>query len=387
MWRTVKKSATTAGGPLFGVTVGTCIALTLLVFNAFVDQRFLPASQELTIGALSMILLVGLAVRATFAPRRSNRDAVLILGNGEIAGELRYELSGNGKGRSRRFEPSVVDPSRAEESTAKLRDLIASDRVAEVVVTDPSIGSHAEITSLLIECKFRGVKISRAPEFYEGLHHKVWLEALRPEAFVYSDAINLSRSYLSIKRALDLLLAFAVLVLTLPLMLIIAVAIKLESSGPVFFRQERLGRFGRPLMLYKFRSMRTGAEEETGPVWARENDDRVTRVGHILRRTHLDELPQILNVLKNELSFVGPRPERECFVKELEKRIAYFRLREYVKPGITGWAQVSAAYGDSVLASAEKLRYDLYYAKHASTAFDLKILWRTVWHVLFGHGR
>lgn len=384
MWRTVKKSSATNSSPLLAAGLATC-ALLLLLFSAPARGAVTVPADDLALGGFALLLVVAVAVRATLPPKRQ-REFVLILGNGQIAGQLRRDLSANGKPRAQRYEPSVVDPSHPDESAAKLREMIANQEISEVVITDPSISTHADVTSLLIECKFRGVKISRAPEFYEGIHEKVWLEALRPEAFVYSDAVNLSPVYLALKRVIDLSAALVVFVLTFPLMLLIALAVRLESPGPVLFRQERLGRFGTPFMLYKFRSMRSDAEKE-GPMWAQKNDSRVTRVGRVLRRTHLDELPQIFNVLKNDLSFVGPRPERECFVSTLEKQIPYFRLREYVKPGITGWAQVSAEYGDSVLASAEKLRFDLYYAKHASTLFDLKILLLTVWHVAFGRGR
>ena len=204
---------------------------------------------------------------------------------------------------------------------------------------------------------------------------------------MYSDALHLSPRYLLLKRGLDICGVIVVLGLTFPLMLLIAAAIKLESSGPVLFRQERVGRFGVPMILYKFRSMRQDAEKDTGPVWAAKNDARATRVGRFLRRTHLDELPQIFNVLKNELSFVGPRPERECFIRTLKQQIPYYRLRVYIQPGITGWAQVNSSYGDSVESSTEKLRYDLYYAKHASLGFDLNVLFQTVLHVVFGRGR
>jgi len=369
--------------------MGFGIGTTLLVMLLFIAPT---AGWPSTLKAILVVSLPALALFVTVAREAlsagSERgSSVLILGNGELAGELRHELSQVRTIYGRQLMPAIVDPSGASDVVPRLKELILKNRVSDVVITDPSIGTYPGISSLLIECKFRGVKITRAPEFYEGIHKKMWLEALRPEAFVYSDAINPTRSYLIAKRTLDLTCAAGVFVLTFPLMLLIALAIKLETPGPVFFRQERVGRFGSPFTLYKFRSMRADAEKDTGPVWARENDDRVTKVGRILRSTHLDEIPQILNVLRNELSFVGPRPERECFIQELEKRIPYFRLREYVKPGITGWAQVRAAYGDSILASAEKLRFDLYYAKHASLLFDLKVLLLTVWHVAFGRGR
>ena len=321
---------------------------------------------------------------------RGSRDSVLILGNGQLAGSLRKALldsqeGGTDAGRQSRL--GLVRHCDEDLDQDRLRDLILANGISNVVVTGPEVATSHDLLSVLLECKFRGVKVTSAPDFYEGLNKKVWLEAASAEDLVYSRTLYPDRGFLLQKRVLDLLCAVGVLVITLPLMLVVAVLIKLDSRGPVLFRQERVGLFGEPFTLYKFRSMREDAEGETGPVWAKEEDDRVTRIGGFLRRTHLDELPQVFNVIKNELSFVGPRPERECFAAKLEAHIPLFRLREYVKPGITGWAQVSFPYGDSIETCYEKLQYDLYYAKHASLAFDLKILLMTVHHVIFQRGR
>jgi exopolysaccharide biosynthesis polyprenyl glycosylphosphotransferase len=231
------------------------------------------------------------------------------------------------------------------------------------------------------------VQVQRAPEFYEGLNKKVWLEALWPGWFVFSDGFHLSRRDQIFKRMFDLFFAVLFLICLSPLMAVIALVVKLSSPGPILFRQTRTGQFGVPFTLYKFRSMRDGAEEDTGPVWASKEDERVTRVGRFLRKSHLDELPQIVNLLRNEISFVGPRPERPAFIASLEKKIPFYQLRHYVKPGITGWAQISMPYSDSIEASYEKLQYDLYYAKNASLYLDLITLLATVKQVLLGRGR
>jgi len=183
--------------------------------------------------------------------------------------------------------------------------------------------------------------------------------------------------------------SFAVLLifLTSPLLALIAIAIKMDSAGPVFFRQIRVGLHGRTFVIYKFRSMREDAESSSGPAWTSEQDDRVTKVGRLLRAFRLDEMPQVLNVLKGDMSIVGPRPERPCFVDCLRQQIPYYDLRHYLKPGITGWAQVMYQYAASVEDSYEKLQYDLYYAKHRCFRCDVGILLRTVWIVLFGRGR
>jgi exopolysaccharide biosynthesis polyprenyl glycosylphosphotransferase len=176
------------------------------------------------------------------------------------------------------------------------------------------------------------------------------------------------------------------LVLAAPLALLTAVAVKVESRGPIFYRQERVGQNERRFTLIKFRSMAENAEAALGPVWAVENDPRVTRVGAIIRKLRIDEIPQMFNVLKGEMSFVGPRPERAFFVERLKETIPYYDLRHSVKPGITGWAQISYRYGDSEQDAVEKLQYDLYYIKHMSPVFDLQIIFESLKVILFGSG-
>jgi lipopolysaccharide/colanic/teichoic acid biosynthesis glycosyltransferase len=182
-------------------------------------------------------------------------------------------------------------------------------------------------------------------------------------------------------------LAFFLLVVTAPLMVLIAIAIKLDTPGPAIFSQERVGFLGGRFILHKFRSMRQDAEKLTGPIWAREADDRITRVGTILRKCRLDELPQVWNVLRGDMSFIGPRPERPYFVELLKTRVPYFDLRHYVKPGVTGWAQVMYRYGASVEDAHHKLEYDLYYAKNLSLTLDFVILLKTIGVVIKGEGR
>jgi exopolysaccharide biosynthesis polyprenyl glycosylphosphotransferase len=176
------------------------------------------------------------------------------------------------------------------------------------------------------------------------------------------------------------------LVLAAPIAALAAVAIKVESGGPIVYRQERVGQDERPFTLYKFRSMVADAEAETGPVWASVGDPRVTRVGRILRKLRIDEIPQMINVLKGEMSFVGPRPERPFFVAQLREKIPYYSLRFSVKPGITGWAQILHDYGDSEADALEKLQYELYYIKNVSVVFDVQIILETLKVIIFGRG-
>jgi len=184
--------------------------------------------------------------------------------------------------------------------------------------------------------------------------------------------------YNKAKRIMDIILASLILLLTFPFWLFIALTIKFEDRGPVFYFQERVGKNKKTFLLIKFRSMKVGAEKETGPVWAKKEDSRVSKVGKILRITHLDELPQMINVLKGDISLVGPRPERPEFVAQLEKEIPYYHIRHLIKPGFTGWAQIKFRYARSVVDSLEKFQYDLYYLKNRSLILDLKILLKTL---------
>ena len=205
-------------------------------------------------------------------------------------------------------------------------------------------------------------------------------------SFGRSFSFRVSRLTRWMKRGIDLTLAAALAIVSAPFMLLTAIAVALESGFPVLYCQERVGENGRPFTLCKFRSMRTDAEKGGTPIWAKDGDDRVTRVGRFIRKTRLDELPQLWNVVRGDMSFVGPRPERPFFVAELAKEIPFYQQRHAVKPGLTGWAQVKYRYGSSIDDATEKLRYDLYYIKHLSIIFDLTIVFDTVKVVLFRKG-
>jgi sugar transferase (PEP-CTERM system associated) len=238
----------------------------------------------------------------------------------------------------------------------------------------------------LLECKVRGINIVDGVSFYEKLAGKLLVEKINPSWLIFSDGFNKSRASRLVKRVVGLILSSAMLVVLSPVMLLVVIAIKLDSRGPVLFSQERVGEFGIPFTLHKFRSMRTDAEAKTGPVWAQEDDPRVTRLGRFMRKVRLDELPQLWNVFTGEMSFVGPRPERQFFVEELKKKIPYYNERFSVKPGVTGWAQIRYPYGATEKDALEKLKYDLYYIKNMSFAFDMMVIFRTVKTVLSGSG-
>src|SRR6185436_1969938 len=217
-----------------------------------------------------------------------------------------------------------------------LHNVTAADSVSRIVIVDNDLEGNTELTDRLIDYKFRGVKIERVLDSYEKTSRKIWLEGLSPEWLILADGFNPSVAYLRAKRVLDVVAALALLALFAPLMAIVAALIKLDSRGPAIFSQERVGLNGKRFTLHKFRSMRVDAEKTSGPTWAKEKDDRCTRIGGFIRRCRIDELPQLVNVLRGDMSFVGPRPERPYFVDLLKHTIPYYRERHSVKPGITG---------------------------------------------------
>jgi exopolysaccharide biosynthesis polyprenyl glycosylphosphotransferase len=251
-----------------------------------------------------------------------------------------------------------------------------------------SYTQSAELIKNLLRLKMQGVEIIDMPGFYERATGQIPIKNVEDSWFLYSGGFELlHRPFLQrFKRLLDLVISSLGLLLSLPLMGIVALLVKLDSKGPVFYRQERSGQGEKPFNLLKFRTMREDAETCTGPVWASVRDYRITRVGRWLRLTRLDEVPQFINVLRGEMSFIGPRPERPFFVEKLSKEIPYYGLRFAVKPGLTGWAQVQFRYGASVEDAMEKLKFDLYYIKNMSCGLDLWIALKTLKVIFFAQG-
>jgi len=237
----------------------------------------------------------------------------------------------------------------------------------------------------LLQCRLKGIPVDDGISFSESLSGKLSVENLYPSAIIFSNGFRGVLVYKGIKRVIDLLTSLLGFLIFLPLCLIIALAIKLDSRGPVFYVQERVGQNGRVFSLIKFRSMTVDAEKG-GPVWAAVNDNRVTRVGKWLRKLRLDEITQLINVIRGEMSIVGPRPERPFFVKKLEQEVKLYSHRHAVKPGITGWAQILYPYGATREDAQEKLKYDIYYIKHMSPIMDLRIITETAKIVLLGKG-
>jgi sugar transferase (PEP-CTERM system associated) len=238
----------------------------------------------------------------------------------------------------------------------------------------------------LLKCRMDGVIIEEREAMFERLTGKLAVESMRPSYLIYGRGFAKDPLMLALKRVLDILASLIGIVLSLPISMLAAIAVKLTSRGPIFFTQERVGGDGEHFRLIKFRTMRQDAEATSGPVWAAKNDSRVTSVGKFMRLTRIDEIPQFLNILRGQMSFVGPRPERPHFVDQLKQDIPFYPLRHTVKPGLTGWAQVCHPYGASIEDAQEKLRYDLYYIKNMSLLFDVNIMLRTVAVILRGSG-
>jgi sugar transferase (PEP-CTERM system associated) len=265
-----------------------------------------------------------------------------------------------------------------------LEELVRRRRPDRIVVALSDLRDKAPL-DLLLRLKVRDeIQVEEASRFFERLTGKVNTDHLQNGRMVFAETGRWARPYRRLRRAFDVVSSLIGMALSLPLMILTAVAIRVESPGPVFYTQERVGLHGRKFRIFKFRSMQDDAEAQ-GPVWACENDPRVTRVGRIIRRLHIDETPQFFNILRGEMSLIGPRPERTEFVERLEKRIPYYSERHLVKPGLTGWAQVSYPYGASYEDAREKHQYDLYYIKNQSPLLDAIILLETARVVLFGH--
>lgn len=355
-------------------------------------------------GIFSLYLVISFLVMAAwryfinwgaYHPQLGARERVLILGSGEHAIQIaRAALERPGEGfqivgfvddKPELVGKSLINPS-VVGLTSELSELVRRYRVDRLVVAVEDRRGKFPVKELLELSLSRQVTIEEGTRFYERLTGKVGVVMARPSCFIFSDLGRHSNLTRRIRRAANVALAALGLVASLPLMLIIGLAIKLDSRGPIFYTQERVGKGGRRFKIIKFRSMRADAENESGPKWAEQDDPRVTRVGRIIRRLRLDELPQFINVLRGDMNFIGPRPERPEFVEELSRLIPYYSQRHLIRPGLTGWAQINYPYGASIEDAIEKLQYDLYYIKNRSFLLDAMIIFETIKIVLFGRG-
>ena len=314
-------------------------------------------------------------------------ERVYVLGTGERAQRLVHGVRQNPDlgveiaSWTGRLEGAVT----LESVAAHLMEVVHKQKVSRVIVAMPDRRGKIPMTELL-ELRKEGVKIEEATSWLEKISGKIEVEGLYPSWLVFSDGFRRSTPFRWVRRGLSIFISLIGLILALPLMPLIALAIWLDSKGPVFYYQDRVGKNGSVFQVVKFRTMRPDAEAANGPQWAGDNDSRVTRVGLFLRRSRLDEIPQLWCVLKGDMAFVGPRPERPEFVEMLTKKIPFYGVRHMVRPGLTGWAQVKYKYGRSVEDALEKLQYDLFYLKNASIGLDLLIMFQTIKTVLLRRG-
>ncbi|MBL8379791.1 MAG: TIGR03013 family PEP-CTERM/XrtA system glycosyltransferase [Burkholderiales bacterium] len=416
--------------PLVVLACALALAITTLSFNAWMgfyqSTHSRSLAQSLLRGAFSLGLAGAVAYAIfTFAPLAdTSRDLlavpamtavfgmvvhrlgvahagstpmlvrrVLVFGAGEHALAVRRALD--------KSDPNVqivgFYPSPAEEdirvpadrllpNTQSLTDTARALKVDEIVVALSERRGGAMPLRELLDCKLIGVKVLDLASHFEQTLGQIRLDSLRAGWLIFGDGFRQGAFRAFLKRLFDIVCASILLLVSLPVMLITAVVIVIESGFPIFYRQERVGRNGRLFNVIKFRSMVTDAEKDGKPQWATGNDARVTRVGRFIRKTRIDELPQIINVLRGDMSLVGPRPERPYFVDQLTREIPFYAVRHSVKPGVTGWAQVRYHYGATVEDSAEKLQYDLYYVKNNSLFLDILVLFETIGVVLTGKG-
>jgi sugar transferase (PEP-CTERM system associated) len=314
-------------------------------------------------------------------------ERVYVLGTGERAQRLVQGLRQNPEigVEIASWTGKVEGEVTLESVAAHLMEAVKKQRVHRVIVAATDRRGTIPMQELLA-LRLQGVKIEEATSWLEKISGKIEVENLYPSWLVFNEGFRRSTTFVVVRRMLSVIIALPGLLLTLPLLPFIILAVRLDSAGPVFYTQTRMGKGGRLFKVVKFRTMRHDAEAASGPQWAGNNDPRVTRVGKFLRTTRLDEIPQLWCVLKGDMAFVGPRPERPEFIEQLSKEIPYYGVRHMVRPGVTGWAQIKYKYGSTVADAREKLQYDLYYIKKAAIGLDLLIMFQTVKTVLLRRG-
>lgn len=385
------------------VIINLVIALsvaTVLLSILFYVVPALQLGRGVFLVDVTLILAVIPAWRLVVAwsaghPQLGVRERVLILGSGDQAIELAratlerrasgFHIVGFVDNKPELIGKSLINP-KVIGLTADIGGLVEQYQVDRIVVAVADRRGMFPTEELLNLSLSGRVAVEESARYYERLTGKIASEMLRPSWLIFSRGNRFSDFERHVRRVLNAGFAAVGFVLSLPIMLLTALAVKLDSRGPVFYVQERVGKNGRTFKIIKFRSMRAGAEAKSGPVWAEEDDPRVTRVGRVIRKLRFDELPQFVNVIRGDMSFVGPRPERPMFVEQLGEIVPYYSQRHVVKPGLTGWAQIKYPYGASVEDSIEKLRYDLYYIKNQSLLLDAIIVFETIKIVMFGRG-
>jgi sugar transferase (PEP-CTERM system associated) len=340
----------------------------------------------LCILSLTWILWRWTYERLIFLP--ALRERVYLLGNGESARRIlesirtRAELGMDLVGWAGEADNEAV----TSQSLGRICQELGKNRSADRVIVALKDRRSAMPVNDLLKLRMLGIRIDEGTSLLEKVSGQIELDDLHPSWLIFGDGFRLSQSHQLLQQIFSTLAALVLSIVTLPLLPIIMILIKLSSPGLVLYRQKRVGLRGRTFNCYKFRSMRSDAEADSGPTWASDEDPRITKVGKFLRYTRFDEIPQLWNVLRGDMEFVGPRPERPEFVEWLTREIPYYELRHTVPPGVTGWAQVCYKYGNTLEDAREKLRYDLYYIKNRSFGLDTMILFQTIKTVLLGRG-
>lgn len=369
-----------------------------LTYLALKEFGFEGHPSRLVGHAVLNLLVAILVVRGTLVLVRGVQgwSRVLIVGTGPEAVSVANDLKSSSRmhGEVIGFYPTSgkaadagIGTKQVLDATRPLNELVQELEIDSIIVAMREQRGGAMPMDQLVLCRSMGIPVMDLAGFYERTHAEVPLDSLKASWLVYGPGFVQGRTRRALKRVFDIVSSALLLLMALPVMIVAAIAIKLDSRGPVIYRQERVGLNGRGFMCLKFRSMSTDAERDGVARWATKNDSRVTRVGKFIRKTRIDELPQLFSVLKGEMSIVGPRPERPSFVKELQSQVAFYDLRHSVKPGVTGWAQVRYCYGASVEDARRKHQFDLYYIKNNSLLLDIVILVETVSVVLFGEGQ
>jgi sugar transferase (PEP-CTERM system associated) len=362
----------------------------LLAGISYVFPRFMLGNYTFVVGLfiLTFALFVWRSAYSWLIRQPWLRERICVLGAGDrakwlveamrIKPELGMEVVG--------WAGAIGNESTTREALAtSLMDQVRKRDVDRVIVALGDRRGTMPVRELL-ELRLNGIKVEDATAIMEKISGKIEVDSLYPSWLIFSQGFRLNPTFMLARRLVSLAVSFICLVVISPLIPLISLFIKLTSPGPVFYRQKRVGKDGSVFTCYKFRTMRADAEADTGPSWAGDDDPRVTNVGRWLRRMRLDEIPQLWNVLRGDMGFVGPRPERPEFVDWLVREIPYYHLRHVIRPGITGWAQIRYQYGASLEESKEKLKYDLYYIKHLSLSLDLMIVLESVKIVLLGRG-
>ena len=371
---------------------GVGMSLVYYIFPMFFLGR--GAIVSTFIIAAVFILLIRAAFLKTI-DQDTLKQRVLVVGAGEYANQISQTLRRRTDQRGFKIvgyvhvkgEHDVVDEKLVIRPDVPLLTLCKHLQIEEVVIAVGDRRRKSFPVHDLMDCKLSGIDVIDLQTFFEREVGKIKLDALNPSWLIFSDGFSQSQFQNTLKRSFDIAISLLLLLITWPAMLFVALAIFVEEGlkGPILYRQVRVGRHWKLFNVYKFRSMRVDAEKG-GAQWAQKKDPRVTRVGEFIRKVRLDELPQIFNVLKGDMSFVGPRPERPEFVTQLSEQIPYYAERHRVKPGITGWAQVCYPYGASERDSIEKLQYDLYYIKNYTLFLDFVVILQTAHEVLWGKG-